>query len=164
MAQSGSKAKLGIIFVCTGNTCRSPMAEFMFKDYLKRKKRSADFAVQSAGLFAERGTVMAEQASAALDALGIKHNKGRKAKVYTVQMAMEADMVVAMSNAAAERCSTQGATSFEMFIGSPIPDPYGGSVRDYLECASKMREAFDGILAVADAALAKKRNSDTAFI
>ena len=43
-----------ILFVCTGNTCRSPMAEAAFKAELKRK-RIRWFTVQSAGLQAETG-------------------------------------------------------------------------------------------------------------
>ena len=49
--------KVKIIFVCTGNTCRSPMAEFLFKDYLRDKKRIGDFNVSSAGLEAGKGDV-----------------------------------------------------------------------------------------------------------
>ncbi len=82
MATNKSNAiKLNIIFVCTGNTCRSPMAEFLFKDYLKQKKRSADFTVSSAGLLAEKGSALSPQADAVLTDLGVKHASDRKAKV-----------------------------------------------------------------------------------
>ena len=79
-----SKIKLNVIFVCTGNTCRSPMAEFLFKDYLRDKKRIGDFNVSSAGLEAGKGDVMTRQADEALTALGIKHNADRKARIFTV--------------------------------------------------------------------------------
>ena len=36
-----------IIFVCTGNTCRSPMAEFVFKDMVKRQGLEKDFLIES---------------------------------------------------------------------------------------------------------------------
>ena len=61
MAQN-DKVKVKIIFVCTGNTCRSPMAEFLFKAYLKERKRAGDFTVTSAGLEAGKGDVMTRQA------------------------------------------------------------------------------------------------------
>ena len=144
------REKKSIIFVCTGNTCRSPMAEFMFKDYLKSKKRSGEFSVSSAGLAAVRGDVIAQNAVAALELLGIKHNPTRKARVFTVQMSLDADLIIAMSDAAADRCDSNNATSFESLIGRPIPDPYGGSLNDYLDCAAVMRTAFDRILEIAD--------------
>lgn len=142
--------KTSVIFVCTGNTCRSPMAEFLFKDYLKQKGRLSDFAVSSAGLAVERGSVISENACGALNILGVKYNAGRKAKTFTVQMSLDADLIVAMSDLHAERCGSDNAVSFEELTGRPIGDPYGGSVNDYLECAVRMRDAFDKILELAD--------------
>jgi len=64
MAKSGAK-KRKIIFVCTGNICRSPMAEFLLKDYLKKNKITS-VTVSSAGLSA--GDEMSAEARAALAA------------------------------------------------------------------------------------------------
>ncbi|MDE7209621.1 MAG: low molecular weight phosphotyrosine protein phosphatase, partial [Clostridia bacterium] len=36
-----------IMFVCHGNICRSPMAEFVFKDIVKRQGREFDFLIKS---------------------------------------------------------------------------------------------------------------------
>ncbi len=138
----GNNKKLNIIFVCTGNTCRSPMAEFLFKDYLKRKGRASDFTVSSAGLAVEKGSALSENACA---------------KTFTVAMSLEADLIVAMSDMHAERCGSDNAVSFEELIGSPISDPYGGSTREYIDCAVQMRSAFDTVLDIADERLEEKR-------
>ena len=37
-----------VLFVCLGNICRSPMAEFMFKDFVKRKGIDDEFYIDSA--------------------------------------------------------------------------------------------------------------------
>ncbi len=42
-----------ILFVCYGNICRSPMAEFLMKDYVKRKGRSKDFFISSSATSCE---------------------------------------------------------------------------------------------------------------
>lgn len=157
MSEQNGVIKLSIMFVCTGNTCRSPMAECLFKDYLKQKKRSGDFSVSSAGLLANRGDVMSEGADAALRILGVKHNPERKARVFTVRMAMDSDLIVAMSESHAERCGSDNAYSFERIAGYAVPDPYGGSTQEYLECAKIMRNAFDKILLLADRLLEEKR-------
>ena len=146
-----TKRKTKVIFVCTGNTCRSPMAEFMFKDYLRAKKRSGDFVISSAGLVAQRGDTLNPTADKALDVLGIKHNKDRKARVFTVQMSQENDLIIAMTESHAERCGNgDNVVSFEQLIGTFVGDPYGGSLADYLDCAALMRSAFDRILALCD--------------
>ena len=42
-----------VLFICTGNVCRSPMAEGLFRDLVE--KNDADFAVKSAGVGAQDG-------------------------------------------------------------------------------------------------------------
>ena len=159
MAQN-DKVKVKIIFVCTGNTCRSPMAEFLFKAYLKERKRAGDFTVTSAGLEAGKGDVMTRQADEALTALGVKHTPDRKARVFTVQMSLENDLIIGMTDEHAMRCDSDNAVSFRELIGSQIADPYGRSTQAYLDCAAQMSEAFDAILALADKKLLEKRAQD----
>lgn len=153
--------KFNIVFVCTGNTCRSPMAEFMFKQYLKDIKRGGEFSVSSAGLYAERGSVLSENAHKALEFLGVKHNAERKAKVFTVQMSLDADLIIGMSARHAAECDGDNVTSFESF-GSKraISDPYGGSLQVYLECAAEIRACFDDILKKCDEIKSIKNPTD----
>ena len=154
-----NKIKLNVIFVCTGNTCRSPMAEFMFKDYLREKKRSGDFNVTSAGLEAGKGDVMTRQADEALTTLGIKHNPDRKARVFTVQMSIDGDLIIGMTNEHAARTGSDCAVSFAELTGRPVADPFGMSVSAYLQCAEQIRAAFDKILEIADGLLENKRSA-----
>ena len=52
-----------ILFVCLGNICRSPMAEFMFKEKIRKLKLEDEFEIESAGTSAEeQGNDMYPQA------------------------------------------------------------------------------------------------------
>ncbi|MDE7165300.1 MAG: hypothetical protein K2O04_07770 [Clostridiales bacterium] len=150
------KEKVSIIFVCTGNTCRSPMAEFLFKDYLREKKRTGDFTVSSAGLEAAKGDKITPQADEALTILGVKHNPERKARVFTVQMSLDGDVIVGMTDEHAMRCDSDNAVSYVDLIGSRIPDPYGYNTQAYLVCAEQIRRGFDKILELGDQKLKEK--------
>ncbi|HHZ01170.1 MAG TPA: low molecular weight protein arginine phosphatase, partial [Tissierellia bacterium] len=61
---------MNILFVCTGNTCRSPMAEGLFKDML-RKNNIENIKVSSAGLSVFPGEHVNEKAIRALKEKGI---------------------------------------------------------------------------------------------
>ena len=41
---------ISVLFVCHGNICRSPMAEFVFKDMINKKQLQSDFYIASAGI------------------------------------------------------------------------------------------------------------------
>ena len=49
-----------IIFVCFGNICRSPMAEFVMKHLVKQADKEKDFLIESAGCHPSIGTPMSE--------------------------------------------------------------------------------------------------------
>ena len=65
---SAQKSKK-IIFVCTGNTCRSPMAEIICKKLIK-ELRIQNVKVSSAGIRATRGTPISEKSAAVLEEEG----------------------------------------------------------------------------------------------
>lgn len=155
-----NKIKLSVMFVCTGNTCRSPMAEFLFKAYLKEKKRDGDFVVSSAGLEAAKGDTMTKNAADALEILGVKHNAERKAKTFTVQMSLDTDLIVGMTDEHAMRCDSDNAISYVDVIGRPVSDPYGYDTPTYVKCAEMIKSGFDKILEIADERLKAKREEN----
>ena len=60
--QQGKREKVNVLFVCTGNTCRSPMAEQIFSEYLRRNKCASMADVSSAGVFADNNRPMQPEA------------------------------------------------------------------------------------------------------
>ncbi|HPT83511.1 MAG TPA: ribose 5-phosphate isomerase B [Limnochordia bacterium] len=83
-----------ILFVCTGNTCRSVMAEYLLRH--RAREAGAALEVKSAGLHAFAGDSAAENAVKALAELGIDARGHRSRRVHP-QLLAEADLVLAMT-------------------------------------------------------------------
>lgn len=84
-----------LLFVCTGNTCRSPMAEQIAKQ--KVKERGLNWQVRSAGLFASAGMPMADHAVTVLERRQI--HASHRSKSVTEKMLDGADIVLTMTEA-----------------------------------------------------------------
>ncbi|MBT9152450.1 MAG: Protein-arginine-phosphatase [Firmicutes bacterium] len=78
-----------ILFVCTGNTCRSTMAEAMLK-------RSGKHEVRSGGVAAESGAVASRGAMAAMHKRGLDLS-GHRAQLVTEEMVLWADIILTMT-------------------------------------------------------------------
>ena len=83
-----------VLFICTGNTCRSPMAEGMLNDIAE--KDNLGIEVKSAGVFAYDGDNSSEYALMVLEEMGIDISKHKSQKV-TKELIEETDLILTMS-------------------------------------------------------------------
>lgn len=132
-----------VLFVCTGNTCRSPIAEGLFNIYAKEKK--LNISADSAGIFAD-GSPVSENSVQVLSELGIDIS-GKKSKQVTKDMVENSDLILTMT--ASHKAALISAFGSEEKIhtlaefadfGGDVPDPYGGNTEEYRVCRDIINE------------------------
>lgn len=138
--------RVTVLFVCTGNTCRSAMAQYIFADFLKGKGEEGNVDVSGAGLSAFNGDDMSEQAKETLIERGI-FGVNHFARRLTRDMAESADLVVCMteSHARAIGVAPNVTTIARITGGADVSDPWGGTLDDYRKVAAYLRYACDDI-------------------
>ena len=87
-----------ILFICHGNICRSPMAEFIFKDLVKKQGIEKDFLIESAATSTEEiGNDMYPPAKEILRRKGVPFTK-RGARQITKADYENYDLLIGMDN------------------------------------------------------------------
>jgi len=142
-----------LMFVCTGNTCRSPMAERLAKQKLREEGRS-DFEVLSRGLnVAEAGAPMSAGARAAMRNHGTSPD-GHAALGLEPSDVIWADVILTMTSAQAgellRRYPSAGGKVFTLGeysgVGGDVVDPYDGDLARYRASASQISAGVDAAL------------------
>lgn len=132
---------MNILFVCTGNTCRSPMAE----GYL-RSKNIKDVTVSSRGLAAD-GSPVSANAAAVMAEVGIDIGN-HISKQLGAEDIRRADKIICLSHSHAQTLLMSGVPRGRLFVlGGGISDPFGGDRRIYADCRDEIFAAVDRLIA-----------------
>ena len=127
-----------IVFVCTGNTCRSPMAE----GYLKTRKQKG-YDISSRGIAAD-GSPVSENSSAVMLEKDIDIS-GHVSRQMTYEDAEKADVIVCMSSSHLDVLEGLGIDKLKCCVLG-VNDPYGMSVDTYRLCRDEIFEAIDELI------------------
>ncbi|MGC9001782.1 MAG: low molecular weight protein arginine phosphatase [Dictyoglomus sp.] len=136
-----------IVFVCTGNTCRSPMAEYLFKDIME-KMNVYNIELTSAGIFAFEGREPSQFSVKVMLEKGIDISSHRS-KRLTIDLVKEASIVYTMTK-------DQLFILKEMYpnfknkiltLGEEdIEDPFGLDIEKYREVRDKIEKEIIKII------------------
>jgi protein-tyrosine-phosphatase len=163
--QSAKKADrpttYNILFVCTGNTCRSPLAEVITRQGLADRNWN-HVRVDSAGTSAAWGAPASEGSIQAAAAIGLDLG-GHRSQPLTSRLIEESDIILAMTPSHLARVEELGGREKVILLGDfiegpsrgePIGDPFGGPLEEYAQVRDRISQAVHGLLARLSAILA----------
>lgn len=136
-----------LLFICTGNTCRSPMAEMILKHLLKERNIN-NIEVSSCGILADVDADMTINAQKALQSLGVEVTE-HKARQCNLELLENHNIVVTMtaSHKNVLQSMHQQIYTISQLTGlNDISDPYGLDQEEYFETARQLYKACEIII------------------
>lgn len=134
-----------ILFVCSGNTCRSPMAEAIFRSFYDQSQDKPQ--ITSAGIFALPGDEAAANAIFAMSKRGLDIS-GHRSRPASAYLLAEADIIITMGQSHKNTLLSSKPDLADKILsmaevgGCDISDPFGGDQSVYERCAAEIEKAL----------------------
>jgi protein-tyrosine-phosphatase len=143
-----------VLVVCSGNTCRSPLAAAMLADGIAKQAALSNVRISSAGTSAWDGSSVSEGSYLVGLERGLDLSEHR-ARLLTRELVSQADLILTMTVAHLQRVFELGgrdkAATMVEYAGAggveDIPDPFGGDVSEYRAAAGIIEKLIDPIVA-----------------
>ena len=142
-----------VCFVCTGNTCRSPMAAALYNHLNKGSDR---YAI-SMGLYAYDGMPISKNAAKALEAEGIASDRDNPyldhvARSCNAHTLADCDRIVGISEAHTLELIARYPELATKIYSMPksISDPYGGDIEVYKACLAEIKAGIKELFDIED--------------
>lgn len=132
-----SKTLNKVLMLCSGNTCRSPLAQVILQ------KQQPDWEVCSAGLSAQPGSPAADNARQLARQMGLSLEHHRAQRV-TAELVQWADQILCMTDSHLQllKQTFPEALDKAQTLGREIADPFGQSLASYQHCAQQIEESL----------------------
>lgn len=135
-----------ITFICSGNTCRSPMAEGIARKLLTEKHPDIEITVSSAGLATYNGAPASQHSIDVCREIGIDLTAHRSQRLNP-EIAEKTDLFAVMTDSHRQILLQCGIPEGKIAVlGEGIADPYGGDEDEYRECRDQIFRAVETLI------------------
>jgi len=152
-----------LLFVCSGNTCRSPLAEVLARREVAARSLSGRIEVGSAGTNATLGAPASEGSTVAAATVGLDLS-GHRSRPVTPELVAASDLILTMGVSHLDAVVELGgegkvaltsgfAEGREGGLGWAVPDPFGGDLDIYLRTLRALEELVRHSIARLDSLL-----------